>query len=246
MGLIKQSDWLRPRNALQRQYEGTVVDVKDPRMLGRVKVSIEGLIDSKFIDIDDLPWCYPQLPAHLGNNAFGSSMYVPELHSTVLVEFPEKSIYHPVYRWRVSNRQTRPTDFQSEYPHRYGEADAHGNKSITSHAPGLSFKESRQQDGSQTFNDNERSVTLLSDPHGTLVEFDRENQKLYASFAGVELTITKSGIFLNTPSLMINSADAISLLASNGVDVATAQNGIGFENIINQIIGQGNPKGDKS
>ncbi|TMP46321.1 hypothetical protein CWB96_00370 [Pseudoalteromonas citrea] len=235
MGLIKKSDWLRPRNALQRQYEGTVVQVNDPRMLGRIKVSIDGLMDTHFVSTEHLPWCYPQLPAHLGDAASGTNMVVPELNSTVLIEFPDRHIYHPVYRWRVSSRQTRPTDFQSEYPYRYGHSDRAGNKSITSTAPNKAFQETRSQDGLQKIHDLENSVTLFSDQYGTIFELDRKNQKLFASFAGIELTVTQAGITLNAPSLSINCEDAISLLASKGVDTSVSKEGTNIDSYLTNI-----------
>lgn len=235
MGLLKQSDWLRPRHALRRQYEAEVVDVADPRMLGRVKCSIEGLLETKYVPIDDLPWCSPQYPADVGNSRSGSGMPVPVVGSTILVEFPTESIYHPVYRWRTPNRKSRPTDFQSEYPHRYGPADPEGNKAIINKAAGHAFHEGRIQDGTQTFHDAERSVTMTTDPYGTLIEIDRPNQRLFARFGGLEITVSPNGVSINTPSLTINSEDALSLLAGSGIDVNSTKDGHGIESYLSQI-----------
>lgn len=235
MGLIKQSDWLRPRQALRKQYESVVVDNKDPRMQGRIKCEIYGLMDTKFIPIDALPWCTPQYPAELGNDRHGSDMYVPELDSTVLIEFPTENIYNPVYRWRTPNRKTRPTDFQSEYPNKYGSADRKGNKTIFNKLSGHASKETRLEDGTQTFHDSERSTTLTTDPYGTIIEIDRPNQRLFAKFGGVEITVSPDGVSINTPSLTINSEDAMSLLSGSGMDVNSMADGHGIASYIEQI-----------
>jgi hypothetical protein len=235
MGLIKQSDWLRPRHALRKQYESVVVDNKDPRMLGRIKCEILGLMEVKYIPVDDLPWVSPQYPAELGNDRHGSDMHIPEMGSSVLVEFPTENIYQPVYRWRVPNRKTRPTDFQSEYPHRYGSADRNGNKTIINKLSGHASKETRLQDGTQTFHDSERSTTLTTDPYGTIIEIDRPNQRLFAKFGGVEITVSPDGVSINTPSLMINSEDAMSLLSGTGLDISSMADGHGIASYIEQL-----------
>jgi len=235
MGLIKQADWLRPRHPLRRQLEGIVVANDDPRMMSRVKVSIPGLLDTDHIEIDDLPWCYPQFPAEFGNIRSGSPMTTPVIGSTLLIEFPTENIYYPVYRWRAINRKTRPTDFQSEYPHRHGRADPEGNKQIINKAPGHAFQEERIQDGTHTFHDSERSTSVSTDPFGTIIEIDRPNQRLFARFANVEITISPDGVSINTPSLTINAEDALSLLASAGVNISSAEAGTSLESYLEQI-----------
>lgn len=235
MGLIKQSDWLRPRHALRRQYEGEVLDVDDPRMIGRVKCSITGLLDIDHIPLEDLPWCYPQYPADFGDGASGSPMTVPTVGSRILLDFPTESIYHPVYRWRAPNRATRPTDFQSEYPNRHGSSDPEGNKTIINKAKGNAFQEQRIQDGTHTFHDSERSVTMMTDPFGSLVEIDRPNQRLFVKFGSIEITVSPDGLSINTPSFILNSEDALSLLSGSGIDVSSTESGHGIESYIQQI-----------
>lgn len=235
MGLIKQSDWLRPRRALRRQYEGEVVDVADPRMLGRVKCTIPGLMEVENIPKEDLPWCYPQYPAEFGDGGAGAPMTVPELGSFILIEFPTESIYQPVYRWRIPNRTSRPTDFQSEYPDRHGSSDRQGNKHIINKAPGHAFQEHRVQDGTHTFHDSERSVTLMTDPYGSMVEIDRPNQRIFAKFGSVEITLSPDGLSINTPSFILNSEDALSLLSASGIDVQSTETGHGIESYLKHV-----------
>lgn len=236
MGLIKQSDWLRPRHALRCQYESKVVDVADPRMLGRIRCTIQGLLDEAFFSIEELPWCYPQYPADSGNSRSGSAMTVPAMGSTVLVEFPTENIYQPVYRWRAPNRKTRPTDFQSEYPHKKGSADVQGNKEIITSLDGHASKESRIQDGTQTYHDSERSTTVTTDAFGSIIEVDRPNQRLFAKFGGVEITVTPDGVSINTPSLTINAEDAMSLTSGTGVDLTSLAEGLGIESYLESIV----------
>lgn len=235
MGLLKQADWLRPRHELRKQYEAEVVKNDDPRMMSRVKCSIEGLLDVTYISIDDLPWVSPQFPAEHGNLHDGSSTVVPEVGSTILVEFPTEDIYHPVYRWRAVNRKTRPKDYHSEYPDRYGRQDRQGNKLIINKREGHSSKEERLQDGSLSYHNTETGTQLITDPHGTVIEIDRPNQRLFAKFGGLEITVSPEGVSINTPSLTINAEDALSMLSGSGMDVSSLADGHGLGSYIESI-----------
>ncbi|MDK1290216.1 phage baseplate assembly protein V [Pseudoalteromonas umbrosa] len=235
MGLLKQADWLRPRHELREQFEAEVVKNDDPRMLGRVKCSIKGLLDITYISIDDLPWVSPQFPAEHGTLDDGSAIIVPEVGSTILVEFPSQDIYQPIYRWRKLNRKSRPKDFHSEYPERYGHQDRMGNKFIINKRDGHSSKETRSQDGSLHYHNTVNGTQLITDPHGTIIEIDRPNQRLFIKFGGLEATVSPEGVSINTPSLTINAEDALSLLSSSGMDVNSLADGHGVGSFIESI-----------
>lgn len=70
-------------------FVGIVVDTKDPRKLGRVKVRVQNVFDK--IDINDIPWSSPH--ASLSGKAFD----FPALGKIVRIEFDNGNIYSPIY-----------------------------------------------------------------------------------------------------------------------------------------------------
>ena len=56
-------------------FRGIVVDNLDPKKLGRIKVLISIYED---LDIDDIPWAFPELSTFLGNSQNSISFSVPE------------------------------------------------------------------------------------------------------------------------------------------------------------------------
>lgn len=109
--LIKLDELLHIERMVNGQHKGIVLDIEDPKGLGRVKCAIQGVFPSTEAgDIDALPWCYPQMPLGISTGSAESGTFIaPELHSEVLVEFPEGDIYHPVYvGFRVNERNKQP------------------------------------------------------------------------------------------------------------------------------------------
>jgi hypothetical protein len=122
--IFKVIDLLQPENVLDIIYNGTVVDNEDDKKLGRIKVEIKGLLEG---DKDKLPWCYPLNGYGLGGNSDVSWFSVPEKDTQVAVVFPFKDIYSPMYIGYFQNDKTHQTDYDTNYPERYGWRDSTGN-----------------------------------------------------------------------------------------------------------------------
>jgi hypothetical protein len=92
--------------------------------LGRVKVSIEGLLESE--DVDALPWIDPYNPYFLGTSTGSLWFSVPEVGAEVVVTFPYEDIYFGFYlgSW---NSTDKPSTFDASYPEAYGFVDSAGN-----------------------------------------------------------------------------------------------------------------------
>lgn len=103
------------RNKFEREseeisglYSGTVEDVIDPELIGRIKVRVPhvygpvGVAGS--IDTTDLPWAFPAgLPAG-GSSASGGISWLPEPGDQVYVQFLDGEPEKPVWMW---GNQTR-------------------------------------------------------------------------------------------------------------------------------------------
>jgi LAS superfamily LD-carboxypeptidase LdcB len=70
-------------------YSGVVVDIKDPRRLGRIRVKVASVFEE--IDITHIPWATPY--RGLG----GKNFQVPQLGKLVNVVFENGYIYSPTY-----------------------------------------------------------------------------------------------------------------------------------------------------
>lgn len=105
-------------------FRGIVVDNLDPKKLGRIKVLISIYED---LDIDDIPWAFPELSTFLGNSQNSISFSVPEEGSEVRISFPTKDKNAPYYKGCELNEGNRCTFFDEGYPDCYGHKDSVGN-----------------------------------------------------------------------------------------------------------------------
>lgn len=122
--LIKLNEWLKRTDNLSIPHRGIVKDNIDPKKLGRLKVEILNLLVGETVD---LPWCYPNNPYGLGGKTDSSGFSVPEIDSELVITFPFKNIYMPVYIGYWQNELIHQTDFDTNYPESYGFRDSTGN-----------------------------------------------------------------------------------------------------------------------
>lgn len=126
MSLINTLTHMRQYTPLRgRFFVGTVVDVQDPRKIGRVRAMIPSLWSG--IPVDSLPWISQIMPAS-GVTVF----MVPEPGATVCVMFPAECIYCGTYimsgtTYTVANRLPA---WDEDYPNSYGFQDSAGNKLV--------------------------------------------------------------------------------------------------------------------
>jgi len=93
---------------LEGEYTGIVVDTKDPgfkndgKPLSRVRVSIPELTDG--IATDKLPW---YLIRQTVNDSPNSQSKIPPVGSSVVVTFPDKTIYNGVVSYMIVSHPPR-------------------------------------------------------------------------------------------------------------------------------------------
>jgi len=199
-----------------RMFYGSVVSNEDKRLLGRVKVKVPELLP--WDDKDMLPWIYPLFPAGLGEGPLSSNFQVPEEDSKIIIIFPYKSIYFGYYAWHTTDRQNRQQDFHSEYPQRYGWQDSLENKKIVNKDERVNTIEHRLADGTLRIQDSKDSTYLYTDFFGTHLYVDRKNQSMTVDFAGNQIVMSKEGIRMKAPSIILDT-DACVIRGKDGVAI---------------------------
>ena len=107
-------------HSLKGEWRGIVVDNNDPLKINRVKVRIEGLMES---ENDKLPWATQKSSTGLGGSNDSSFFFIPKINSEVNVTFPFDDIHFPVYCGYYQSNQTHQNYFDDNYPHQYGFID---------------------------------------------------------------------------------------------------------------------------
>lgn len=112
---------------LGKPLKGVVVNNKDPLGLRRVKVKVEGLLETD--NIDNLPWASPSSGQSSGRRANLGSFNVPELYSCVQVTFPNNDIYTPEYSdWNDELVDSKIANlFNEDYPKTKGNIEEDGS-----------------------------------------------------------------------------------------------------------------------
>lgn len=122
---LKLAEVVKKINHLSIPHKAIVKDNTDSLNLGRVKVTIVGLIEET--DITKLPYVYPKNSYGLGGKINSSGFSVPEIGSELIVEFPFDDIYSGFYTGYWQSATTHQSDFDVNYPETYGWRDSKGN-----------------------------------------------------------------------------------------------------------------------
>jgi type VI secretion system secreted protein VgrG len=118
--IIDLKEHIKPTNPLRKTYLGTVVDNNDPKKIGRIKVTITGLLEGAN---DALPWVYRRSPVGSGKDASTGQFQVPKVGSKVEIVFPTDDIYSPFYSDARDDTSNQIADFSDGYPNTYGFID---------------------------------------------------------------------------------------------------------------------------
>lgn len=121
---------------LSLMHRGIVIENRDPLKQGRVKCTIPGIFEDTYVAGDPcepseelkgptLPWVYPIMPVGLGGQQTSGWFSVPELGTELLIVFPFKDVYLPVYMGYWSMPQTKQSLMTGpDYPEVYGWQDS--------------------------------------------------------------------------------------------------------------------------
>lgn len=191
--LLKLADFLHKNDILGKPYRGIVMENVDPDKIGRVKVSIPGLVTGATAD---LPWAFVEMDAGLGGRGDSSSFAAPEVGSEVVIEFPYKDIYFPVVKgfWQTSPNHQRIMD--EDYPYTYGFRDLQGTQLKINKAK--KFIEFLHTSGMKFFIDSSSftevmssdRIKLRSEDDKTVIEMNMQTGEI--SLTGRDKIITKT------------------------------------------------------
>lgn len=220
--LIKFAEWWKNDQPLTGTHIGYVADNLDPRMQGRLRIWITGLLDDPEreesegtfektehdLTVDKLPWYLPM--NHQGER-------IPDIGEPVLVMFHQNSIYHGMYLSGVNELISRHPDTMSEYPNRYGVRDNSGRSQVTNQHADILSDEITYPDGTVMINDSAHGLTMLFDPYGTVFEVDREAQRTMIQMGDSVITMTPDGITFHAKHLTLSGSESLTLQSQNAL-----------------------------
>lgn len=197
--LIKLAEYIKPTRSLKYNYLGVVVDNKDPKQLGRIKVSIKGLFEH---EAAKLPWCYPR-----GDN--NQALFIPNIGSKVEISFPYDDVYTPVYNCSRPDETNKKVALLEDYPDSWGWEDT-----------GFSVKYNRKK---QEFSISHSSGSKLQfKQDGTIEIQDNSGAKL--KLAGGKVALGKDEEVVDLVSqladLLSQSLGNLGYPLSNSVEIA--------------------------
>lgn len=82
------------------EFLGRVVDVKDPKKEGRIKVKVFTAFDE--LDSESIPWAYPTNNITGGSFTGGGFLSLPKIGSIVRVTFERGDVYKPYWSYNLS------------------------------------------------------------------------------------------------------------------------------------------------
>lgn len=127
MSLINNLKEIRKLDLGEQKFVGEIVDNQDPLKLGRVRVRVLELFDSKErIPDSSIPWAIKEDTQFLGT---GSKQFcIPKVGTFVTVYFSKGDIYSPVYCGEVQSKQNYDSEQEEDYGDVVLKKDRGGNK----------------------------------------------------------------------------------------------------------------------
>lgn len=191
-------------------YRGYVVDNKDPKQLGRVKIKVPGLLDFK---VDHLPWAVPYWWQTEGGTDWTGFFDVPKLNAYVTVFFQEApdgsgSVYNPFYSSFGVVEPTQLEDSLDHYPNR---------------------KIHRFSNGAYAFVDTEDDTLWLYNPGESHFKSKGKlaikSQETFVIISDVELGIRAPEIALRAKDkLILESEGTLVMRSKDRMDIETRDN----------------------
>jgi hypothetical protein len=181
-------------NLLDKPYKGVVVDNDDPLKLGRVKVTIEGLLEGSK---DKLPWIAQRSSTMLGGQKEKGTFFAPSLNSELEIIFPLNDIYSGFYVgfWQTPN--THNAAFDDGYPDKYGFVD----------------------DGFKVTYDNNAKELVIEHPEGSRITIKPDGSVEISTDAMVKVS-GKGGTEIGDSSSITKINGSKVLLADGGPPIA--------------------------
>lgn len=214
--LFKLLDYMKVQDSLRYPHRGVVVDNADPLKLRRIKCVVLTMFEDSNSDV--LPWVYPQSPAGLGNGPLLSEFVVPEIGSELVITFPYRDIYFPVYCgfWETGN--IIKTIWAADYPESYGFVDSES----------LMVRVNKTQQTAEVFHPSEglvhmdQSGNLMLNIPGNFVINVKGNFEVHADGEVVEEA--GGNIFRQGSQIADNSDGKISLKAGGDLVLEAGSN----------------------
>ena len=142
----KLMELVKKKNDLKYPQLGIVINNKDPKQRGRVKVKIQGLLEDILNEGIKLPWVIPNLSIN-GSGGKGNIVEVPEMGARLIVIFPYEDINFPAYTgyWQDKSNYLSDKDlsgysdqWKDDYPDVWGWEDSVHNYQLINKKQGFS------------------------------------------------------------------------------------------------------------
>lgn len=200
-------------------FIGVVEDNDDPEKLQRLKIRIKEVFGSE-ISTDDLPWSSPLRSPMFGAGNNLSNFCVPLVGTTVIVTFHNGNVYSPIYVGSLYGNNDRLTDFETNYPNRYGFVDPNGSKLVVDTVDQTVLYHHVSDNKLEIFNDTGAKYTH---PSGTYIEILPNGKIVMVGVDDADITITND-LNIQAENINITANTDISISSGGNTDLTVGGN----------------------
>lgn len=169
-----------------KNWLGEVVDIADPNKIGRIKIRVFGKFDD--LEVEDIPWAYPNTVFTSGGTSGGGFFSVPKLGSIVAVSFDNGNIYHPEYKFI----QNISTELKEEIAESYDNAHSLIYDTVTEGGLKVYFTESKGLvfDFKSTIVNlkPDNSITVITESGDSSIEITNDGKLTITQKGDIEVT----------------------------------------------------------
>lgn len=219
--LLDLDNLIKIGDDLDREYMGTVVSNDDPKKLGRVKVSITGLLEGSE---DELPFAQSY-----SNPDF---FVVPNVGDKLRIVFKDRDIYSPVYIGYYHTEVNHNSEFDDDYPNSLGiERDGfkvryNNNSKLLEIITPVGSKITMNNDGDINFESKKDYIV------------DSDGKVTVTSAGDVSITSDSVATFAGKGSTQLG--DNSSTTSVNGTTILLSGGGLPVARVGDKAIGTGN------